>query len=352
MMLYVILGAVLALAVLIGFIIGLIRGFLKVQTWAGEYVVSALLTIAVSKILNIAGVSVVVAGSVTIVVAALLLLGCMGLFKLIKSLIQKSIGRRKGGVVKVINRTFGAIALAIKAFIICMIALAPILIVLDFVQIKVFASTFVEIFESAFWYALKPVAFDLIVIGIIHLAIRRGFLHGISSSLWSLIVIAMIVGMGLISYHLVFRTETFANSAVALADIVQGWFKVEALKRFSHAIAQWILTAGMFVLLLILVLVASVFMSKAINRARLGTGFYLVDGIIGSVVAVAIAVAVMLFIGYLLSPLYGFDFMQPFDAYFESSMVAKYFYSNNLLIESGIPALIPLNEWLGSRSIK
>lgn len=351
MMLYVILGAVLALIILLGFIIGLVKGFTRVHTWAGEYVVSAMLTIAVSKILDSAGVPVVVAGSVTIVVAALLLLGCMGLFKLIKSLIQNSIDRcdeqfRKYGVVEVLNRVFGALALAIKAFTISMIFLVPVLIVLEAAQIKFLEDILANVCESAFWYALKPVAFDLMVIGIINLAIRHGFSQGISSSLWSLIVIALTVGAGFLAYHLVFNTGTFANATSALADKLQGWFKMEVLKNFTQSIAQWIIAAAISLLLLIVIAVASFFMSRAINFARLGTGFYVVDGIIGAFVALVISVAVMLFIGYVMSPLYGLDFMQHFDTYFQFSTVARYFYNNNLLIEAGVPVLIPLNEWL------
>lgn len=351
MMLYAIIGAVLALFILLGFIIGLVKGFTRVHTWAVEYLVSAMLTIAISKMLDNAEVPVVVAGSVTIVVAALLLLGCMGLFKLIKSLIEKSIDKRNEqsrshGGVGVLNRFFGALALAIKAFTIFMIVLVPVLTVLEIAQIKVLEGTVANLCESAFWYALKPVAFDLIVIGIIHLTIRHGFSHGISSSLWSLIVIALIVGAGFLSYHIVFRTETFANATSALAENVNGWFQFETLKNLTESIAQWIITVGLFLALLIVILVVSFFMSRAISFARLGTGFYVVDGIIGSLVALAISVAVMLFIGYIISPLYGLDFMQHFDAYFESGTVARYFYNNNLLIEEGVPVLIPLNEWL------
>ena len=351
MILYAILGAVLALLILLGFIIGLVKGFTRVHTWAVEYVVSAMLTIAVSQILDVAGVPVVVAGSVTIVVAALLLLGCMGLFKLIKSLIQKSIDRcdeqfRKYGAVGVLNRLFGALALAVKAFIICIIFLMPVLIVLESAQIKALEEVVSSVCESAFWYALKPVAFDLIVIGVINLAIRIGFSQGISSSLWSLIVIALVVGAGFLSYHLVFNTGTFSNATSALAETVQGWSQLDVIKNISQSIAQWILTVGLTLLLLIVIFVASFFMSKAISFARLGTGFYVVDGVIGSFVALVISVAVMLFIGYVMSPLYGLDFMQRFDSFFEFSTVAKYFYNNNLLIEAGVPVLIPLNEWL------
>lgn len=352
MILYIILGAVLALFVLIGFIAGLVKGYVKSLTWASEYVISALLTIVVSSALSKAGLPAYVVGAVAIGCAVILLLLCMGLCKMVKSIIQKSFKKRdeqfrRYGAAGVLNRLFGALTGAINAFAKFMMIVVPVLIVLEFAQISGLESTLSSVYESAFWYALKPVAFDLIIIGVMNLAIRHGFSKGIITSLWSLIVFALIVGAGFLSYHLVFGTETFSNASAALAEKVSGWFgNVEMLANLADTLAQWFITVGMFLLLLIVVLVTSFFMSRIISFSRLSDGFYIVDGIFGAIVALIIAVAVMLFIGYLIQPLYGLDFMQSFDSYFQSGYVAKYFYGNNLLTEMGMPVLLPLNEWL------
>lgn len=352
MILYVILGVVLALVILLGALIGLKRGYVKVQTWAGEYVVAALLTIAISALLNGVGVPAIISGAITIICAVLLLIGCIVLSKILKSIIQKSLERRdrqflKHGAVGVINRVFGAIALAIKALTIAMLIVMPVLIVLDFAQIGVVEGFLSGVYQSAFWYALKPIAFDLIVIGVISLAIRHGFSKGIFTSLWSLFVFALIVGAGFLCYHLVFGTSLFSNASAALANKISGWFgNVEMLSNLAGTLAKWFIIVGMFILLLIVILVTSLFMSRVISFSRLSDGFYIADGILGASVAVIIAIVVMLFLGYLIQPLFGMEFMQPFDSYIQVSSVAKYFYGNNLLTEVGIPFLLPLNEWL------
>lgn len=352
MVLYIIIGAVLALLVLIGLIVGLCRGLTKVNTWAGEYVVSAILTILVSTLLTKLKVIPIIAGALTVVCAVVLLLACMGLSKLIKSLIQKSFDRRDDdfrtyGGVGVINRIFGGFTVAIKAVTISLFVLVPVLIVLDFAHISAIESTLAPVYESAFWYALKPVAFDLLILGVINLAIRHGFSKGILTSLWSLFVFALIVGAGFLAYHLVFRTGLFASAASAFAGHLGSLGdKVPFISNYLEIIAKAIIVLGLFLLLLIVILVASFFMTRVIDFARLSNGLYIVDGIFGAIVLLIIAVAVMMFIGYLIQPLYGMEFMQPFDSYFKTGAVANYFYKNNMLIESGVPVLIPIKSWL------
>lgn len=351
MILYIILGAVLGAFALIGFITGLIRGYAKIQSWGGQYAISAMATIAISSALSNSGMNSMAVGIIAIACAVGLLLVCMVLSGIIKSSIKRSFKKRaanlrKKGFTGVVDRLFGAVALAIKACVMFMIIAVPVLIVLDFAQLSSL-EILASVYDSAFWLALKPVAFDLILIGVINLAIRHGFARGIATSLWSILVFALVIGAGFLAYNLVFNTQTFSSAIVALSEKVGGWFNdIEALANLTEVITKWILTAGLFLLLLIVVIVVSFFMSRVISFARFGSGFYVIDGIIGTIVALIIALAVMLFLGYLISPLYGLDFMQPFDAYFESSAFAKYFYQNNILIEMGMKVLLPLNEWL------
>lgn len=352
MILYIVTGAILALLVLIGFLVGFFKGFVNVQTWAAEYIVSALLTISISAILNKLGVSTIVAGAITIICAVALLLGFIGLFKLFKKLFNKSFERcddnlQNYGVVGVLNRIFGGIVLAIKAVTIFLIIVVPVFIVLDFANISALQSILNPVYNSAFWYALKPIAFDMIIIGIMNIAIRHGFSNGVLTSLWALLVFAFIVGAGFLAYHLAFRSGLFDGASAALSAKVSGWFgDIQFLKNISELIAKIIITVGLFLLLLIVVIVVSFFTSRVISFARLSDGFYIVDGVLGAIVLLLITVAVMLFLGYLIQPLYGMEFMKPFDGYFRSGAVANYFYGNNLLIEAGAPVLIPIRDWL------
>ena len=346
------LGAVLALVLLIGFIAGFVRGFVRVHTWAGEYLVSSLLTLTVSVILNKLGVPVIAAGAVTVVVAIALLLLCMWLSNIFKSLIQKSFDKRDEdlsnyGGVGVFNRIWGGVVVAIKAVTILLFIVVPALIVLDFAQISALQPILSPVYDSAFWYALKPVAFDLIVLGVMNLAIRHGFSKGVVTSLWTLLVLAFIVGAGILSYHLVFNSGLFNSAAAALTSKVVGWVgDIEMLKNITEVIARVIITVGLFALLFIVIIVVAFFMSRVISFARFSDGFYVADGILGAIVLLLLAVALMLFLGYLIQPLYGLDFMQPLDSYFQPGAVSSYFYKNNLLVEMGVPVLIPIRDWL------
>ena len=349
MVLYVIIGAVLALFAVIGFITGLFRGYAKVQSWAGEYVISALLTIGVGVILKRARVAVMVAGVVTIVCAVVFLLVCTGISKAIKLLIGKSFKRcdedfRDYGIAGIFNRILGAFALTLKALTICLLIIVPALVVLDFVPVSTLENALASVYASAFWYAIRPFVFDFLVVGVISFAMHRGFKRGIATSLFSLLVFGLVIGAGFLAYYLVFNTGMFGSASASLAATVSRWVEgIESLKKISDSIAKYIITTGVFLVLFIVIVIVSILISKAIRRARFSTGgFALVDGVIGAIVAILIAVAALLFLGYVLNPLYGLDFMKPFDAYFKSSAIARYFYQSNLLIKGGVP-IIPLN---------
>lgn len=349
MVLYVIIGAVLALLAVIGFIAGLFRGYAKVQSWAGEYVISTLITIGVGVILKRARVSAMVAGVVVIVCAVAFLLACAGVSKAVKSLICKSFKKcdedfRDYGIAGIFNRILGAFALALKSIAICLVIIVPVLVVLDFVPISELENALASVYNSAFWYALRPYVFDFLIVGVISFAMHRGFKRGIATSLFALLVFGLLVGAGFLSYYLVFNTGAFGSASASLAATVSRWVdNFESLKKISETIAKYIITTGVFLVMFIVIVIIAIFVSKAIKRARFGTGgFALVDGVIGAIVAILIAVAALLFLGYVLNPLYGLDFMKPFDVYFRSSAIARYFYQYNLLINGGVP-VIPLN---------
>lgn len=351
-MVVLILCIVLALFALIGFITGLVKGFIKAHTWAGEYVVSALLTISVGALLNSMEVPPMIAGVVVIISAVALLLICIGLSKLFQRVIRRSMEKRdeemrKYGFVGALNRLWGGIVLAIKGLTIGMLIIVPALVVLDFAHIEALQTFLNEIFESGFWYAVKPVVFDFLVIGIINIAIRHGFSNGISSSLWALLVLGLAVGAGFMSYNLVFNSGLFTGASAAFANTVSGWFgQMQIPEGLPLTIAQWIITAGLFVLLLIVLLLVSFFVSRVLTFARLGSAFYVVDGILGAIVMFVIFVGIILLLGYIIHPIYDLEFMKPLTGYFEMSTVAKYFYQENLLCNLGLPVLIPLREWL------
>ncbi len=341
-----------ALFAVIGLVIGFVKGFTKVQTWAVEYVVAALLTMAIGGILNSSGANPVAGGIVVIVFAVVFMLMCMGLSKLFQRIISRSLEKRddemrKYGIVGIINRVCGGLCLAIKGLTISLLIIVPVFIVLDLSQIEAVRSSLGGLYSSGLWASAKSSAFDFIIIGLMHIAIRHGFSNGISSSLWSFIVLGLAVGAGFMAYNLVFNSGLFDGANAALATTVGGWFgEMQIAEGLPLTIAKWIITAGLFVLLLIVVFLVSFFVSRVLSFARLGSAFYVADGVLGAIFMFLISVAVVLFLGYIVHPVYDLPFMQPFTDYFGSSVVAKYFYTDNLFSAMGMPALIPLRDWL------
>ncbi len=345
-----IVGLVPALFAVIGLIIGIIKGFVKVQTWAGEYAVSALLTIAVGAILNAAGAPPVAAGIIVIILAVVLMFVCMILSKVFKRIVRRKMERRdeemrKYGAVGVVNRIWGGLVLAIKGFTVGMIIVVPVFMFLDLAHIGDMQAALG--LSGGYWGVVKKCALDFIVIGFLNIAIRHGFSNGISSSLWSLIVFGLAIGMAFMSYNLVFNTELFNGASTALSGTVSGWFgSMQIPEGIPLTVAKWIITAGMFLLLLIMVIFVSFFTSRVLSFARLGSAFYIADGILGALIMFIVTLGVLLLVGHILNPICDLEFMQPLSGYFESSTVAKYFYQQNLLSNMGLPAFIPLRDWL------
>lgn len=349
------------LAFLIGCGIGVFKGFVNVLSWAAEYVVAALLTIAVGAILNAAHAGAIAAGIVTIVLSIVFMIACFFVMKLLRAKMKKAFAKRDEdmrpyGAIGVLNRIFGALVLGIKGFLIAMIAVVPVLIVFDFAQISALEVVFGSFYNGALWGMIKPLVFDFIVIGLIHAAIRYGFTNGIISAAWAVLVVVFIGIAAFMSYNLVFSTEVFNGASSALGARIGDLAGASAgsagelgsvlPENLSYTLAQWIITAGLFVLLTIVIIVASIFISRALNFARLGTIFYIADGILGAIAFVMIALVAMLILGYIIQPLWDLDFMARFTGYFGSSTIAKYFYIDNILIRANVPVLIPLRDWL------
>lgn len=356
MIVNIIIGVALGLFFLIGFIIGLVKGFSKVQTWANEYVIAGLITVGVGRILLNASLPSQFAGIIIIATAIISLLVCIGVSKLIQKIISHSLKKREEevrpyGAVGVINRLFGGFTLAIKGFVIVAIVAVSALVALDLMQMEAITSAIGEVYESAGWIAIAPIVFDMLVIGILHLVIRHGFSNGIATSLWSLFVFALVVGAAFMAYNLVFSVSAFEAPAQALAEPISGMLSGIPMvgdamgEGMAVNIAKYILTAGIFLVLAIVIVVLSFLVKRVLNFARFGAAFYIVDGVFGALALLVIALAVMLLIGNIFGSIYDLEFMQPFTNYFANSSVATYFYDKNILLEMGVE-LIPLRSWL------
>lgn len=355
----IIIWAALGVFALIGLIIGLVKGFNKVSTWASDYAISATITIGVAAILKINGVAAKTAGIITLLLSAVTLI----LFVCLSRIMQKAIDRgmqkreddlRSYGGLGVFNRIWGGLTLAIKGFVICAAILITCFFILDVAQLQRIwegaSRLYTSVLGGGLWQNVKKVAADLLVIGIINLAIRQGFAKGIFTSLWGLLVLGLAVGGCALSYALVFKSGMFDSASAALGAKLFEKISASNIPQFTaelaENVARWIITVGLSLVLIIIVAVLSALISRVIDFARFGSAFYFADGILGGAVGFIIAVALMLFLGAVFQPISDLPFMETFTSFFEYSSVAKFFYSDNLLIAFGMKELIPLRSWL------
>lgn len=341
----------IAIGAVAGLATGLVKGFARVKSWGVEYVLACVLTVLLGGLLGkkLEGAT---AGFVSLALA----IGFLLLFMLISAILRlvfrkckESRIRRElkgGGASGVLNRLFGGFALAVKGAVIMCVVNVALITVFELIQVDFINKAYADIFNGKLWQFFKPYVFDCFVIGIISLCIRCGYSSGISSVLWTFIVILMVVGVGFISYHLAFNVEAFNGAATGLATKLEG-----ALGDFSQyvpaeTLARIIIMAGLFLAMLIVVILIGIFMPRLINFARESKVFYVIDGVFGAFFATLTAIAFLMLVGGIFGSIYDLDFMLPFTAFFEKSCLAKYFYTENLLTLLGIMPNLPLRDWL------
>ena len=207
------------------------------------------------------------------------------------------------------------------------------------------------IYQSGIWVFFKNYILDFIAIGLIILCIKNGFSSGISSSLWSLLVLGLIIGAGALSYYLAFNAQDFiavaGNLEGKLAGVLEGAADIlNAIGLSTLKIAQLIIGTGMFLLMLVAVILIAVFVPKLIDRARDGVIFRSVDGVFGAIVLTTFTFGLLFVVGAFANGLHDLAIMDGFNSYFQKSGVATYIYDRNLLNSFGVMTDLPFKEWL------
>lgn len=327
----------------IGLLVGIIRGFTGAKSWAGEYVLSVLITVLVGSLLAKGGTPASVAGIITIACAVVCLLAFVGLSALTRKILNHVYEKREGelkegrGFAGVFDRILGGITLALKGFVLSAVFVLCLFAFLDLCKITAVTNLLTSTYDGAFWAWVKPYIFDLIVIGLIQASIRFGFSGGIISSCWSIAVLGMLVGAGFLSHHLVFGLTLFETPANQLGSAISGWLSSFPVPEgIGVTVARWIIFAAVFIVFAIIIAVISFFVSRILQKARFNTAFYIVDGILGGFVAAIICIALLLVFGNLLQSLYVYDFMNPLKEYLEHSSTAVYVCGKNVLAEFGL----------------
>ena len=338
-------------ATVLGFIIGLCKGFAKVNSWGVEFALTALITTLVGGAM--AKEATVAKGIATVIIAVALLL----LFSLFSSLIRKGFasskrkkiarGKRRSGPSGFFDSVFGGVTLAVKGFVLAGVVSAFVLVALDLSQFAFVTESMADIYANPSWLTFKPMMMDFFYVGLITLAVKCGYSGGISNTVWGLLVLGMAAFAAFAAYHLAFNVESFQGAVGGLARVFAGEGEITDM---SLTIARWALTAGLFLLMLVVVILIGIFGSKLWGAARNSKVFCAIDGVLGALFASAIVLGILLVLGNIVQPLAAdlekFPFMAQFTSYFETSGVATYFYNNDLLTLMGLQPLLPLAEWL------
>ncbi len=341
----------LAFFAVLGLIVGLVKGFAKSGSWAVEYLLATVIAVAASGFISETLGDDGIAGFAVTGVAIVIFL----LFSLISGILRKVFAKnkekRKGGFGNACNRLFGGFATAVKGAVFAGAVAAAVLTVLDFAQLESVGETFGEIYASEAWATFKPYIMDFLVVGVITASLSCGYSNGISSVLWSIIVLGLVAGAGYLSYHLAFNVEAFQGAAASLENTLIGVLgdMTEAINGSgitTLAIAQGILTAGLFFGMLVFVIMLAIFVPKMINVARDGKIFCAVDGIFGAMIACAVALGALMFVGGVLQTISDLEFMNVFTSYFDDSKIAVFYYTRNSFAALGIMPEIPLRDWL------
>ncbi len=380
-----------------GGILGALKGFTKVKSWGFEYVFVALIGLPLTGLITgkLHGGS--VGGFISIGIIILLIIAFMAVFTILRKVFSVKMEKRKqlyyyehyieneqataqilgaisvkdkkeykklvkqknkrsAGVWGVLNRVFGGIVLAFKGAVIYGFIAAIIISLIDFTGLAAEGGKLFPVFGKLYagkgWNFFRSCIFDFVVIAVIMVCIRCGYQSGISSSAWGLVVIGMVIGVGVLAWYFAFKVEAFATAATALNSHLEPKLQkvasiLNVVKLTSLKLSKIIIMACMFLLLLVPVIFAAVFVPRLIDNARDGRIFQTIDGVAGAVVCTLIVLAIMLLVGAVVNSMHDVEFMARFNAYFEKDKLATYFYDNNLLQSMGIIKKdLPLTNWL------
>lgn len=386
----------IAVFAVIGLIVGLVKGYSRVRSWASEYLLAGVVSIALGVVITkYSSLANYINGAITFgvsIVCVVLFIGlCAGVRKFMKVRIErrrqlsyyknyeeqedntekvlaaldsddkesyKKYSRRKfsqsGGGWNALDKIFGGITLAVKGAVLAGVIIAIALTVIDFTTLAAdggkLNALFGPIYQSSAWEFFKPYLFDFFIVGILTICIKSGYASGISSALWTLFVLAMVGGAAMLSWYLAFNVQEFVTVAEALGSNLESVLAnaqpvMDTLGITAVTVAQYIITAGLFILMLVVIILIAIFVPKLIDKARDGKAFSIIDGILGAIFLTVVVFAILFALGAVVQSLYDYEFMEVFNAYFDKSYIAKFIYGNNILCELNL-INIPVDSWL------
>ena len=371
----IIIVSLIALFAVIGAVTGVAKGFTQVKSWAVEMLLAGVISIALSKLfsskLDDGTVKAILSLGICLVLVCLLML----VFVILRKRLSKSIEKRKqkwyyehydeiegnteqilsalgkedtktynkltkrkfrqsGGAWGVVDRVFGGVTLAIKGAVMSGIFFAVVLAVLDFSRLPAEGGALYEalggIYSSSIWAFFKNFIFDFLLVGILMVCIKSGYSSGISSAVWTLVVIGLIGGAGYLSFHLSTTVPSFVSVAgnleAKLADKLAGVAGIlEGVGLTTLKLCEILIGIGIFALMLVAVILIAVFVPRLIDRAIVRS----IDGVFGAIIFTAVCFGIIFMLGAVLKTIYEVQFMDVFNAYFEKSGIATWIYDKN-----------------------
>lgn len=375
----IIIVSLIALFAVIGAVTGVAKGFTQVKSWAVEMLLAGVISIALSKLfsskLDDGTVKAILSLGICLVLVCLLML----VFVILRKRLSKSIEKRKqkwyyehydeiegnteqilsalgkedtktynkltkrkfrqsGGAWGVVDRVFGGVTLAIKGAVMSGIFFAVVLAVLDFSRLPAEGGALYEalggIYSSSIWVFFKNFIFDFLLVGILMVCIKSGYSSGISSAVWTLVVIGLIGGAGYLSFHLSTTVPSFVSVAgnleAKLADKLAGVAGIlEGVGLTTLKLCEILIGIGIFALMLVAVILIAVFVPRLIDRARDSVIVRSIDGVFGAIIFTAVCFGIIFMLGAVLKTIYEVQFMDVFNAYFEKSGIATWIYDKN-----------------------
>jgi uncharacterized membrane protein required for colicin V production len=389
--------AVVCVFSIIGLIVGMVKGFIKSQSWAIEVLIASLIAIGVDAVVQKAITSnALVCGVVSFAIAVVALVVMQILCASLRKGLSKAIEKRKelsdyrqydekqdhteeilaaleendkkayakltkkkfrssGGGWTVLDKTLGAVSLFFKGLFLSGVIIAVGLVAVDLTYLASEGGKLYDLFggvlSSGAWVFCKKSLFDVLTVLMVSICLKCGFKSGVSSAIWGIFVLLMIVGIGWLSWYLSFNVAPFISFAELINTKVSSLTEsiatiLEKLSISTLVISQYILTVLMFLAMLVVVIIISVFVPRFIDRAREGVAFRTIDGVFGAVILTVFMFAILLVLGAVANSFYEYEFMNVFTSYFENSKIATYVYDQNIINEMGL-LVLPVAEWIG-----
>ncbi len=379
----IILLCVVGVLALIGFFVGLGKGFMQMNTWANEFLIAAigasLIGIYAGDYLSVSGMewldTVAVLGGGIVIMLFVKFISFLfregfagGIWShkqklkylqmedfqeseqgIMDALAQKDYRkynrmrleagtkfRKTRGGWGVWDRIFGAITGAIKYFTVTALIIVSVLIVLDVSGIAVDGEAITDVYlysvyDSALWETMQPYFMDFILMGAVIASVRVGYKSGLFSALWTVLDIVLVILGFYLAYQIVFNSGSFDTMIQSLSsNVLEGYLGEGDM---ATMVAGIILTAGLGIIFAIVFIIIGIFVPKAIQAAREAAAFHFIDGILGAIVVFAIIIGILMFLFGMLATMDGMqsepEIFVKISTYFQGG-VSELFYSKNI----------------------